>query len=138
VKTLYPSYAESLLDSSAPNLSSTNIKIAAFTTANYTYSAAHTHADDLGTATATTGNLASKTIDDGTFDAANPSLGSPAGGATITRLVMYQDSGTPATSPLIAYTDEDASGAALSIATNGEAITVSRDVAEAFFALGGG
>lgn len=121
---LYPSYAQSLLDSSAPDLSSTNIKIAAFTTAGYTFSTAHNFADDLGTAVATTGNLASKTITDGTFDAANPSLGSPAGGSTITRLVAYQDTGTPATSPLIAYIDEDASGAAISIATNGEAITL--------------
>lgn len=136
MKKLYPSYAESLLDSSAPDLTGTNIKIAAFTTADYTYDDAHTHADDLGTATATTGNLASKDISDGTFDAANPSLGSPASG-TITRLVMYQDSGTPSTSPLIAYTDEDASGAPLSIGANGEAITISRAVAGMFFSVGG-
>jgi hypothetical protein len=136
MKTLYPSYAESLLDSSAPNLSSTNIKIAAFTTAAYTYSAAHTHADDLPAAVATTGNLASKTIDDGTFDAANPSLGSPAAGDPITRLVMYQDSGTPATSPLIAYTDEDASGASIVVTPNGEAITLNVNVL-GLFGLGG-
>lgn len=134
-KVLYPSYCESLLDSSAPNLSSTNIKIAAFTTAGYTYDPGHNRLDDCGTAVATTGNLAGKTIAEGTFDADNPSLGSPTAGDTITRLVMYQDTGTPSTSPLIAYIDEDAAGTPLAVATNGEAITLNVN-ASGLFAIG--
>lgn len=134
-KQLYPSYAQSLLDSSCPNLSSANIKIAALSS-TYTYSAAHNNYDDLTGVIANTGNLASKTITDGTFDADNPNLGSPAGGSTITRLVTYVDTGTPSTSSLIEYLDEDAAGSAISIATNGELITLNIH-ALGLFGLGG-
>lgn len=123
MKTYYPAYAESLFDSTAPNLSSVNVKAVGLTSA-YMYSAAHDNYDDLTGVVAPSGNLGSKTIDDGSFDAANDSLGSPVLGSTITRVVYFHDTGTPSTSKLLAYTDEDASGGAISIATNGEAIAL--------------
>jgi hypothetical protein len=132
-KTLAASYRQTLLDSSAPNLSSVNLKIVALD-ATYVYSAAHNFLDDIGggSIVATTGNLASKTITDGVFDFANVSLGSPAGGDTITQLWLYYDTGSAATSPLIAYTNEDGAAAPISIATDGGDITLVVD-ASGFF-----
>lgn len=122
-KVLYNGYRQACLDSSAPDLTSVNVKITAVS-ATYVYSAAHDFLDDVTGVIATTGNLASKTIVNGYFDAANPNLGSPAGGSTITGLILYHDTGTPSTSRLIAYTSENASGAALSVATDGTLITL--------------
>jgi hypothetical protein len=120
---LAATYRESLLDSSAPDLSSVNLKIAAMS-ASYVYDAAHDFHSDLSNIIATTGNLGTKTITDGVLDAANISLGSPAGGSTITQLWLYYDTATSATSPLIWYTNEDAAAAAISIATDGAEITL--------------
>lgn len=122
-KALYDDYRESLLTSAAPDLTSVDVKIVALS-ATYVFSQSHNFLDDLSGVVATSGNLASKTVVDGYFDAANPNLGSPAGGSTITQLVAYHDTGTPSTSRLLAYTDESASGSPLSIATDGTLITL--------------
>lgn len=124
-KLITSAYAQKLLDSSAPDLSSVNLKIAALD-ATHTYSAAHDFLDDItgGSTVATTGNLGTKTITGGVFDAANISLGSPAGGDTITQFYLYYDTTVAGTSLLIAYWNEDAAGAAISIATDGTEITI--------------
>lgn len=125
-KALAASYCQTLLDSSAPNLSSVNLKIVALDS-DYTYSAAHNFLDDIpgGAIIATSGNLGAKTITGGVFDnTADVSVGSPAGGSTITQFWLYYDSGSAATSALIYFWDEDASGSPISIATNAEAVTV--------------
>lgn len=126
MKTLYPAYAESLLDSSAPDLTGTNIKITALDS-TYVYDAAHVTLDDLTGVIATSGNLASKSIAGGVFHAADVSLGSPSAGDEIVALVMYRDTGTPSTSGLMAYTDEDAGGSPISIDTDGAEVTVDFD-----------
>src|SRR5690349_140475 len=107
------------------NLSTQNLKIVALD-ATYTYSSAHDFLDDIsgGAIVATSGNLGSKTTTGGVLDSADVSLGSPAAGDTITQFWLYRDTGSAATSELIYYWNEDASAAPISIATNGEAITV--------------
>lgn len=107
------------------NLSTQNLKIVALD-ATYTYSAAHDFLDDIagGAVVATSGNLGSKTTTAGVLDSADVSLGSPTAGDTITQFWLYRDTGTPATSELVYYWNEDASAASISIATNGEEITV--------------
>lgn len=122
-KALAPTYAASLLTSAAPDLSSVNLKVAGLA-AGYVYSSAHDFHDDLSNIVQTSGNLASKTTTGGVFDAADLVLGSPAGGSTITQFWLYYDTGSSATSPLIYYWNEDASGSALAIATDGSAITI--------------
>jgi hypothetical protein len=122
-KDLFDSYREALLDNGVDVISG-NVKICALSAGYVVDLATHNFHDDLTNIVATSGNLASKTGADGYFDAASVSLGSPAGGSTITQLVLWRDSGVSGTSELIAWTDEDASGAPISIATNGEAITV--------------
>lgn len=121
-KALATAYRAALLDNGV-DLISGNVKIAALS-ASYVYSAAHDFHSDLSNIVTTSGNLASKTATDGYFDFADISVGSPAGGSTITQFWLYRDSGTSATSELVYYWNEDASAAAISIATNGEAITV--------------
>lgn len=135
-KRLSAAYAEALLDSSAPNLTSVNLKIVALD-ATHVDDVAHDFLDDIsgGDIVATSGNLASKTITDGTFDAADVSLGSPSSGGPITQFWLYYDSGSAATSLLIYYWDEDAAGSAISITPNSEEITVQVN-ASGFFTIG--
>lgn len=131
MKCLYPAYAQSCLDSSAPDLSSVNLKVALLTD-DYTYSAAHNAYDDLTGVIASTGNLGSKTITGGVLDAADTNFGSPGAGDPGERMVLYYDSGTPSTSPLIAYTDEDAGGSPLSITPDGTLISLAFDASGLF------
>lgn len=121
-KAIAASYRALLLDNGV-DLISGNVKISGLS-ASYTYSAAHNFHDDLTNIVTTSGNLAGKTATDGYFDFTDVSVGSPAGGSTITQFWLWRDSGVSATSELVYYWNEDASAAAISIATNGEAITV--------------
>lgn len=49
--------------------------------------------------------LGSKSVSGGKFDAADPTYTAVAAGDTVEALVIYKDTGTPSTSPLIAYID---------------------------------
>jgi hypothetical protein len=51
------------------------------------------------------GNLASKTLNGGVFDAADLTISSVPAGPNIHALVLFQDTGSEATSRLIAYLD---------------------------------
>jgi hypothetical protein len=63
----------------------------------------------------------------GTAGAANETITAVAAGHTITGILVYKDTGSDATSPLVAHIDQDQSAVALSLATNGSDITVSWD-----------
>lgn len=123
-KALAPSYLV-LRATTGLNLSSLNLKLVALDS-TYVYSSAHDFLDDVGggAIVATSGNLGSKTTAAGVFDSADVSLGSPVAGDTITQFWLYYDSGSGATSSLVYYFDEDASAAAISIATDGTEKTV--------------
>ena len=49
--------------------------------------------------------LASKTVTNGVFDAADPTFAAIAAGSTAEGVVIYKDTGDNATSPLLAYID---------------------------------
>lgn len=83
--------------------------------------ATHDFHDDLTGIVATSGNLTSKTTTAGVADAADVTI-LAVSGATITQLVIYQDTGVSATSRLIANIDF-ATG--LPITPNGGDITIS-------------
>jgi hypothetical protein len=102
---LYPKYKQLILGAGL-NLTSLNIKAVVVDGADYTYSAAHDNLDDVpsGARIATSGNLASKTVTDGVFDAADVVINSVAGDASEI-VIIYYDSGTESTSTLIAYID---------------------------------
>lgn len=102
---LYPKYKELLLGAGL-NLTSLNIKCVVVDGADYTYSSAHDNLDDVPGAAriATSGNLASKTVTNGVFDAADVTINSVAGDASEI-VILYYDSGVESTSTLIAYID---------------------------------
>lgn len=122
--TLYDSYKQDILEATI-NLTSANIKVAMVDTGTYTFSAAHNFHDDLTGVVDTTGNLASKTVTSGVFDAADITV-SAVTGNSIEALVVYEDSGVSATSPLIAFID------GLSITPDGSDISILWDAAGIF------
>lgn len=133
--TIYPKYREAHLDESATNkgLNSTNVKAALIDLADYTYSTAHDFLDDVAGAAivATTSNLASKTITDGVFDSADPSFSSVTGDIS-EAVILYIDTGTAATSRLVAYFDTGVTG--LPVTPNGGNINLTVN-ASGWFAI---
>ena len=101
---LYNSDKQSLLDSSCPNLSSDTIKVVLVDTGTYTFSAAHDFFDDVSGTVGSAQTLGSKTITNGVFDAADVTFTSVTGNSA-EALIIYKDTGSAATSPLIAYID---------------------------------
>lgn len=107
---LYPSFKAALLAGSV-DLSSVNVKVVLVDLADYTYSSAHDFLDDVaaGGRVATSGNLASKTLTGGVFDSADPVF-TGATGDQAEALILYVDTGTAATSRLIAFYDTGVTG----------------------------
>jgi len=95
---------------------------AVLVSSTYTYNAAHDFRDDLTGVIATSSALSSTTwSSSGTgyvFDAADITFSAVAGGSTVDAVVLFFDTGTPGTSPLICYDQ------VTSTATNGGDITI--------------
>ena len=128
---LYPKYKEALLTAGL-NLTSLNVKVALVDTGTYTYSAAHQFMSSVASGVvARSGNLASKTVTNGVFDAADITL-TAVSGTTVEALVLYRDSGSDATSELIAYLDTGVTG--LVLTPNGGDVTIQWN-ASGIFAL---
>lgn len=129
---LYPS-AKQLFISSGLNLSSLNIRIILSDSADYTYSSSHDNLDDVaaGARVSTSGNLASKTVTNGTFDAADVTLTAVTGDVS-EQVIGYYHSGTESTSSLIFFFDTSISGAP--VTPNGGDIVVQWN-ASGIFAL---
>lgn len=107
---LYPKAKESFLSQNpSVDMDTDTIKIALVnTTTDYTYSAAHQFLSSVTTYSGTTDQtLGTKTITSGVFDAADATFTSVAisGSKTVQALVIYKDTGSAATSPLVAYID---------------------------------
>ncbi|MDH0852401.1 hypothetical protein N5D66_31090, partial [Delftia tsuruhatensis] len=83
---------------------------------SYVYDAAHEFLPDVGAVIGTAQALAGKSVAGGVFDAFSVNFGALPTGSTIGSVVLYKDTGTPATSPLIARVT-DVLG--LPLATNG-------------------
>ena len=101
-----------------------NIKASLVDTGTYTVAIdTHEFYSDLSGVVADSGNLASKTVTLGVADADDVTFGSVTG-ATVEAVVIWKDTGTASTSPLIAYIDTATN---LPITPNGGDITVSWD-----------
>jgi hypothetical protein len=99
------------------------IKVRLVRVSAYTFSQAHEFASSLPAAIVTDVTLGSKTVngggsDPGCFDAADAVFSAVGAGAAIDALVIYKDTGSAATSPLIAYID------GFSVTPNGGDITI--------------
>lgn len=118
---LYPKGKEKFLSGSI-NLPSDTIKIGLIDTGVYTYNSANEFWSSASAAlVGTAATLASKTVTNGTFDAADVTFTAVTGNS-VEALIVYKDTGSAATSPLIAYIDVAASG--LPVTPNGGDITV--------------
>jgi hypothetical protein len=102
---LYPLGKKAILDGSIAMLTD-NLKVLGIDTADETYNAADQfHSNITGAGIVfTSGNLAGKTTTAGVFDANDITI-LAVSGDTIEALVLYKDTGTSGTSPLIAWFD---------------------------------
>lgn len=130
---LYPTFKDLLLNpgtlgttsGTAVDLIDDTIKVALVDTGTYTYSAAHDFYNDVSAAViGTPQTLASKTVTGGVFDAADVTF-TAVSGTSVEAMVIYKDTGTASTSPVIAFIDVVSSG--LPVTPNGGNITVTWD-----------
>lgn len=123
---IYETYKEKLLTNNAEvaDLTTANVAIALV---NSTYSSAasstlHDHLSDVNGQVGSSVSLSGLSVTGGTFDAANVTFTSVASGDTVTGFVVYVDTGTTTTSPLIAHIDSISD-----IVTNGGDIILNFD-----------
>lgn len=130
---LYPKWKEQLLQFTANNnLSSGTVKVALVDTGVYTYNSADQFYSTLSSAVVgTPQTIGSKTFTNGVFDGADATFTAVTGNS-VEALVLYVDTGTASTSPLIAYIDTSVTG--LPVTPNGGDITITWN-ASGIFAL---
>lgn len=97
----FPKGAEKLL-TGAVNFSTDTLKVALLPS-TYTFDTADEFLSDLPSAIGTAQTLSGKTVTGGVFDAADADFGSIASGPTIGSAVIYKDTGTAGTSPLLLH-----------------------------------
>lgn len=120
---LYPKWKEQLLQfTTNNNLSAGTVKVALIDTGTYTYNSANQFWSSASTASVgTPQTLGTKTFTNGTFDAADVTF-TAVTGASVEALIIYIDTGTAATSPLVAYIDTSVTG--LPVTPNGGDIII--------------
>ena len=130
---LYPLWKEQLLQFTANNnLSAGTVKVALIDTGVYTYSAAHQFWSSASSASiGTPQTIGSKTFTNGVFDGANVTF-TAVSGNSVEALIIYIDTGTAGTSPLVAYIDTSVTG--LPVTPNGGDISITWN-ASGIFAL---
>ena len=129
---LYPKWKEQLLQFTANNnLSAGTVKVA-LVTAGYTYSAANQFYSSVSASVVgTPQTIGSKTFTDGVFDGADVTF-TAVTGSQVVSLVLYIDTGSAATSPLVAFLDTGVTN--LPVTPNGGDITLTWN-ASGIFAL---
>jgi hypothetical protein len=130
---LYPLWKEQLLQFTANNnLSAGTIKVALIDTGVYTYNAADQFYSSASAAeVGTPQTIGSKTFTNGVFDGADVTF-TAVTGSSVEALILYIDTGSAATSPLVAYIDTSVTG--LPVTPNGGDIAITWN-ASGIFAL---
>lgn len=120
---LYAKWKEQLLQFTANNnLSAGTVKVALVDTGVYTYNSADQFYSSVSSAVVgTPQTIGSKTFTNGVFDGADVTFTAVTGNS-VEALVIYIDTGSAATSPLVAYIDTSVTG--LPVTPNGGDITV--------------
>lgn len=129
---LYPKWKEALLQfTTNNNLSSGTVKVA-LVTAGYTYSSSNQYYSSVSASVVgTPQTIGSKTFTNGVFDGSDVAFTSVTG-AQVVSLVIYIDTGTAATSPLVAFIDTGVTN--LPVTPNGGDINITWN-ASGIFAL---
>lgn len=130
----YPTSRKLLMDADL-DLAADTIKVVLIDAADYTVSAGHDFLDDVagGAIVGTAQTLASKTTTGGVFDAADVTF-TAVTGDPCEAILVYKDTGSAATSPLIAYIDTVSSG--LPVTPNGGDITIAWHATDGVFRIG--
>lgn len=120
---LYAKWKEQLLQFTANNnLSAGTVKVALVDTGVYTYNSADQFYSSVSSAVVgTPQTIGSKTFTNGVFDGADVTFTAVTGNS-VEALVIYIDTGSASTSPLVAYIDTSVTG--LPVTPNGGDITV--------------
>lgn len=125
---IYPKAKEVLLQGSI-NMSSDTIKaVLVNTSTDYTYSSTHQYLSSVTTYSGVTAQtLGTKTFTNGVFDAADITFTAVAvsGSKAVNAIIIYKDTGSAATSNLIAYLDTSYTN--LPVTPNGGDITITWD-----------
>lgn len=131
---LYPKWKQSIIQGTAGNSLTGNLKVALVDTGTYTYSNTHQFFSSITGVAGTPVALGNKSYVDGVLKADNVTFGSVPGGNNCEALVLYIDDGVAASSsPLVAYIDSGfISG--MPVTPNGGDITVTWN-ASGIFAL---
>lgn len=129
---LYPRWKEQLLQFTANNnLSAGTVKVA-LVTAGYTYSSTDQFYSSVSASVVgTPQTIGSKTFTDGVFDGADVTFTAVTGSQAVS-LVIYIDTGSAATSPLVAFIDTSVTN--LPVTPNGGDISITWN-ASGIFAL---
>lgn len=128
---LYPLWKQEVVKATANTALTGSLKVALVDTGTYTYSAAHQFYSSISGVAGTPVLLASKTYVNGVLDAADVTFTAVSnGGVTCEALVFYIDTGTPATSPLVAFIDTGITN--MPVIPNGGDISVTWNVAGIF------
>ena len=131
---IYPKYKQACIGGGAnTDLSAGTVKVAIIDTADEAYNAADEFLSDITGAgiVATSPALTSKTVTNGVFDAADPTITGVTGDQA-EALIFYVDTGVAGTSRLIAFLDSGWTG--LPVTPNGSDITLQFN-ASGIFAL---
>lgn len=120
---LYPLWKQEVMKGTANTALTGTLKVALVDTGTYTYSAAHQFYSSVTGVAGTPVALGTKTYTNGVLGAANTTFTAVSNGSvTCEALILYIDTGTPATSPLVAYMDTGITN--MPVTPNGGDITV--------------
>lgn len=119
---IYPLYKQALLDASANvDINDGTVKVALIDTGTYTYNSTHEFYSSVSGVVGTPQTIANTTVTNGLFDGDNVTYTAVTGNS-VEALLIYIDTGTAATSRLVAWIDTSVTG--LPVTPNGGDITI--------------
>lgn len=119
---IYPLYKQALLDASANvDINDGTVKVALIDTGTYTYNSTHEFYSSVSGVVGTPQTINNTTVTNGLFDGDNVTYTAVTGNS-VEALLIYIDTGTAATSRLVAWIDTSVTG--LPVTPNGGDITI--------------
>lgn len=119
---IYPLYKQALLDAAAnTDLNDLTVKVALIDTGTYSYNSAHEFYSSVSGVVGTPQTINNTTVTNGLFDGDNVTF-TAVSGNSVEALLIYIDTGSAATSRLVAWIDTSVTG--LPVTPNGGDITI--------------